>query len=124
MRAVLGFLSLVLASLALFFGLVAAGDQAPEWRTLADGVSYTVIALAESPLGDGKLHVVRIDPDLASLRAEMARVATKRRGFWMLMTDSRKFGVIKDYAERYCTRAETSYTPDRWHMLVRCERGK
>jgi hypothetical protein len=58
------------------------------------------------------------------IRAEMARLATKKRGFWMLMTDSRKFEVIQEYAKRYCTKVETSFTRDRYHMLLRCERGK
>lgn len=73
MRAVFGFSSFVLALFALPVAPRAAGEIVPEWRTLAAGLSYTVIVLDESPSwGDGKLHVVRIDPKLASLRAEMA----------------------------------------------------
>ena len=69
-RAVHGFSAFVLAAALLLPAATGAADA--EWRSLAEGVSYTVISLDESPWGDGKLHVVRIDPELASLRAEMA----------------------------------------------------
>jgi Phosphodiester glycosidase len=72
-RARLGFSSFLLALLALPVAPRAASEIVPEWRALAAGLSYAVMTLDESPSwGDGKLHVVRIDPELASLRAEMA----------------------------------------------------
>jgi hypothetical protein len=65
------------AALALLAG-VASGDaqpveSRPAWRAVAKGVEYTALALAPPiPLGDGVLHVVRIDPGTATLRAHMA----------------------------------------------------
>jgi hypothetical protein len=43
------------------------------WRTVAKGVEYAALSVARPiPLGDGVLHVVRIDPRQATLRAHMA----------------------------------------------------
>jgi hypothetical protein len=70
---VLVFSSLVLAVFVWCAAPCAAGVAAPEWRTLAEGLSYAVMLLDESPTwGDGKMHIVRIDPEVASLSAEMA----------------------------------------------------
>jgi Phosphodiester glycosidase len=46
---------------------------APVWRSLGRGAEYATIALSPKPaLGDGLLHVVRVDPSLATLRVRTA----------------------------------------------------
>jgi len=49
-----------------------APNEAPEvaWRAVARGVTYATIALpSRPPIGDGQLHVVKVDPSKARLRA-------------------------------------------------------
>jgi hypothetical protein len=61
-------LSVLLAGAIGAAGPTAAAD-AP-WRSVAKGVEYSQMALASQPsIGDGLLHVVRVDPSLARLRA-------------------------------------------------------
>jgi hypothetical protein len=49
------------------------GPRAPVWRSLGRGAEYAAIALSPRPaLGDGMLHVVRVDPSLATIRVRMA----------------------------------------------------
>jgi hypothetical protein len=59
---------------ALAIGLLAASAaEGIEWKPLLPGVSYAEIATNPPGLdGEGRLHVVRIDPALAELRAVMA----------------------------------------------------
>src|SRR4051812_49805164 len=57
---------LVFASL----GAVAAERPRVEWKELQPGVAYAAIRIAEKPAyGDGLLHVVRVDPAVAPIRA-------------------------------------------------------
>lgn len=57
---------------ALLALAVAAAAPGPElsWRPIAQGVDYAALALQPKPsIGDGVLHVLRIDPSRARLRA-------------------------------------------------------
>ena len=60
---------------ALLLAVTAAAGaptEAPDmaWRVVARGVTYATITLAPQPsVGDGRLHVVKIDPAKARLRA-------------------------------------------------------
>jgi hypothetical protein len=51
--------------------LLVSGDAAPAWKTVQPGVEYAVV-------GDG-LHVVRIDPRRAPLRAVMASSGDRKK---------------------------------------------
>jgi hypothetical protein len=70
-------------ALAVSIGAAAAEAQAPDvtWRGLARGVAYAAVTLApKPPVGDGVLHVVRIDPSQARLRAlAISQVGGKTR---------------------------------------------
>lgn len=59
---------------ALIFSQVHAAEPALAWKTLQPGVEYAVAADSGKPPhpGDASLHIVRIDPAVATLRAEMA----------------------------------------------------
>ena len=49
------------------------GPRAPVWRSLGRGAEYAAIAFSPKPaLGDGLLHVVRVDPSQATIRVRMA----------------------------------------------------
>ena len=67
-----------LAGLALVPLLLAAPTPAApaptSWRPLAPGIEYGVLSIPATPVagGDGRLHVVRIDPARARLRAHMS----------------------------------------------------
>lgn len=56
------------------------------WKSLADGIDYTTFTLVQAPdHGDGKLHVVRVDPSRADLKLILAseqRVANRTAGAW------------------------------------------
>ncbi len=53
----------------LLLTTLAAASPEPAWRPLAPGVSYAAIPFADaSKDGDGKLHVVRIEPEKAEFR--------------------------------------------------------
>jgi len=69
-----GRLALALAALLAAPAARADGkEEVSAWRTLADGVEYATFTLATEPeSGDGLLHVVRIDPSRAELRALVA----------------------------------------------------
>ena len=81
----LGFHAL-LSSMAIVLALVAPvaserlagpatanGPRASVWRSLGPGAEYAAIALSPKPvIGDGLLHVVRVDPSQATLRVRMA----------------------------------------------------
>jgi hypothetical protein len=55
------------------------GPQVPRWRSLGPGAEYAAIALSPKPtLGDGLLHVVRVDPSQATLRVRMAALLDGR----------------------------------------------
>ena len=67
----------IVVALALLAGVASGAAQPverrPSWRDVAKGVEYAALALAPPiPLGDGVLHVVRIDPGTATLRAHLA----------------------------------------------------
>lgn len=50
-----------------------ASAGAPNWRTLGPGADYAAIAVAPRPaIGDGLLHVVRVDPARATLRPRLS----------------------------------------------------
>ena len=60
------------AALFAFVLTAAAPESAPDiaWRSVVSGVEYAAIALKPKPaIGDGLLHVVRIDPAQARVRA-------------------------------------------------------
>jgi hypothetical protein len=59
-----------------------------------------------------------------NIEAEMRRKATPKRGFWMLMTDQRKFDYLQGLARDLCDKAEVQFVRGRTHMVVRCNRGK
>lgn len=61
-------------SLAAWVGsLTAVAEPTTPFRTLQPGVEYGVLQLVERPsAGDGKLHVVRIDPQVAALDLGLA----------------------------------------------------
>jgi len=59
-------------ALLVFAGLGAGAAERSrvEWKELQPGVAYATIRLAEKPAyGDGLLHVVRVDPAVAPIRA-------------------------------------------------------
>lgn len=58
------------------------------------------------------------------LEAEMRRRATPKRGFWLLMTDQRKYDHLQGVARDICEKAEVQFVGGRTHMLVHCNRGK
>lgn len=63
--------------LALALLLAAApGQKPPEWRALQPGVEYRAFTFLEQPdIGDGVLHVVRVDPARAALQLALASEA-------------------------------------------------
>jgi hypothetical protein len=63
----------VIASMLTVAAVPAAGPAvAPAWRTLGPGVDYAAIAISPRPaIGDGRLHVVRVDPARATLRTRL-----------------------------------------------------
>lgn len=66
----------IAALLAVAAVPAAAPDVAPTWRALGPGVDYAAIAISPRPaIGDGRLHVVRVDPARATLRARLAAEA-------------------------------------------------
>ena len=72
------------AALALAAAIGAASQAAPSdvpWRALAKGVEYAAITLTPRPtVGDGLLHIVKIDPSKARLRAlAISQVGGKTR---------------------------------------------
>jgi hypothetical protein len=52
--------------------------------------------------------------------AEMRRQARERGGFTLLMTDPRKFESVQQQARKYCERVDTSWTSQRYHLVLRC----
>jgi hypothetical protein len=49
------------------------GPRAPVWRSLGRGAEYAAITLSPKPaIGDGLLHLVRVDPSRATIRARTA----------------------------------------------------
>ena len=61
---------------ALLLGLLvtpAPAQHAPSWRTLGPGLEYSSVLLPGPAGSDATLQVVRVDPALAKLRAEVAR---------------------------------------------------
>lgn len=49
-----------------------AAPAAPAWRALGPGVDYAAIPISPRPsIGDGLLHVVRVDPARATLRTRL-----------------------------------------------------
>lgn len=75
-----------LCLLALLAPFATSGAGAVEWRELESGVEYGVLAVVSSETGSsGRLHVVRIDPGQARLRALMASALdgkTRTAGTW------------------------------------------
>ncbi|MEW6432977.1 MAG: phosphodiester glycosidase family protein [Myxococcota bacterium] len=71
---------------ALLLALVVAAPPAERWRSLAPGVEYRTFELEKRPeAGDGRLHVVRVDPALADLDFALASEhggATRTAGQW------------------------------------------
>jgi hypothetical protein len=56
-----------------FLAVASAPAATVTWRGLGTGVEYAAIAISPQPtIGDGRLHVVRIDPGKASLRPRFA----------------------------------------------------
>jgi len=58
------------------------------------------------------------------LTAEMSRVATPERGFWMLMTDPRKYDALQEVARKYCEKVDVQFVRGTTHMVLHCNRGK
>ncbi len=57
----------------------AAGTE-PSWRMLASGIEYSTAKISNNAIaGDGVLHIVRIDPGKARLRALMSSALDKKR---------------------------------------------
>ncbi len=80
---------LVVCSVAL-----VARAEGVAFQTLQPGVEYAVATLVEKPeAGDGKLHVVRIDPSVASLDLGLASEsgAMRTAAQW---SDQREFSVV------------------------------
>jgi hypothetical protein len=75
-----------LCLLALLGPLTTSGAGAAEWRELESGVDYAVLGLVSTQSGSsGRLHVVRVDPRRARLRALMASALdgrTRTAGSW------------------------------------------
>jgi hypothetical protein len=78
-HALLSSMAIVLALIApvaserLAGPAAANGPRASVWRSLGPGAEYAAIALSPKPvIGDGLLHVVRVDPSQATLRVRMA----------------------------------------------------
>ncbi|HYV47215.1 MAG TPA: phosphodiester glycosidase family protein [Myxococcaceae bacterium] len=67
-------------------GAGAAERPRIEWKELQAGVSYATIRIAEKPdYGDGLLHVVRVDPAVAPIRAHatsLDRAEAKTAAEW------------------------------------------
>lgn len=63
----------IVALIAVAAVPATAPDVASTWRALGPGVDYAAIAISPRPaIGDGRLHVVRVDPARATLRARLA----------------------------------------------------
>jgi hypothetical protein len=61
------------AASAACFALASVPAGAVNWHGLGAGVEYAAIAIVPKPeIGDGRLHVVRIDPAKATLRPRLA----------------------------------------------------
>jgi hypothetical protein len=75
------------------FGLVARAEGMA-FQTIQPGVEYGVVTLVERPeTGDGRLHVVRIDPSVASLDLGLATEtgALRTAAQW---SDQKDFSVV------------------------------
>jgi hypothetical protein len=69
---------LAIATLLLAMTAAPAATPAavPAWRALGPGADYAAIAISPPPaIGDGRLHVVRVDPAVATLRPRLAAEA-------------------------------------------------
>jgi hypothetical protein len=64
--------ALVLACAVAGLGVGPGAARADEWRALVPGVEYRAFGHANLSGADPRLHVVRIDPERAELRALMA----------------------------------------------------
>ncbi len=79
-------LSLTCALWATACGSASAAGEAIGWKRLGAGVDYATFLLDENPIaGDGVLHVVRVDADLADVVAVLASeqgVPPRTAGSW------------------------------------------
>ena len=74
------FFLVIVAILASSPKIVFAQAEAKSWKRLASGVEYRVFDVKPKPaISDGKLHVVRIDPEKAQLKLVLASELDKQR---------------------------------------------
>lgn len=71
-----------------------------------------------------RIYKRRCQRQTRSITAEMNRVATPERGFWMLMTDARKFEHLEGVARRMCQSVDVTFIRGKTHMVLHCDRGK
>lgn len=58
------------------------------------------------------------------LEAAMRSKATRKRGFWLLMTDQRKYDYLQEVARGLCDKVDVQFIRGRTHMLLHCNRRK
>jgi hypothetical protein len=58
------------------------------------------------------------------LGAEVARIAQPGRGFWMILTDPRKYEYVQAAATKHCQKTDVSWIAGETHMVLHCHQGK
>lgn len=87
---------------------------------------YTTLDESIGTLGSDlrRMFKKRCQRQSRKLLAEMARDATPERGFWMILTDQRKYETIARSARKTCEKVEVTYVAGKTHMVLHCNRGK
>jgi hypothetical protein len=83
---------------------------------------YTVYDAPTDALGATlrKHYKKRCARESRKITAEMSRAAKRDEGFWMLMTDPRKYDYIQSVAHKYCQNVNVEWVRGRTHMLLHC----
>lgn len=81
--------------LALLTLLLFASASQPQWQSLKPGVEYGVLTIVDKPShGDGRLHIVRIDPAKAKLVMRAATADGRRSQTAAKWADSMGFAAV------------------------------
>jgi len=73
MNSLLNRVFLVFLGIILYFSLASIGQADERWKSLAKGIEYGILQVKPFPeIGDGIIHIVRIDPAKAKLKLFLA----------------------------------------------------
>ena len=113
---------LAIATIASIFALAvsaAAPNATPVWRALGPGADYAAIAISPRPtIGDGLLHVVRVDPARAALRTRLAAEAGGGARTARQWSDGRRIAAVINagmYATDFSTHVGYLRVGERFH---------